>query len=207
MPSDPEEAASDTRSAAYTARLKQETETWWKRALPTQLPYQLHLRYLRLGRTLDVGCGVGRNLASLGSGSVGVDHNATSVEVCRAKGLEAWTTAQFPASPAATRGHYDTILMAHLLEHVEPADAQALGEHYLPFVAATGRVVVICPQERGYASDPSHVWFVQSADIARLMRIWGLAVERSYSFPFPRAAGRHFTYNEFVVIGHRRESG
>jgi hypothetical protein len=64
--------------------------------------------------------------------------------------------------------------------------------------------VVFCPQERGYRSDPSHVWFVEHDDIARLMLGWGLDVVRSYSFPLPRVLGPRFTYNEFVVIGRRR---
>lgn len=179
---------------------------WWKRALPTQLPYRLHLRSLRLGRALDVGCGIGRNLASLADGSVGVDHNPTSVAACRGSGLTAWTSDQFPTSPAALPGHYDAILMAHLLEHVAADDARALGDAYLPFLAPSGRLVVICPQERGYDSDPSHVWFVQSEDIEGMMRGWGLQIIRSYSFPFPRAAGRHFTYNESVVIGRKPQA-
>jgi hypothetical protein len=29
----------------------------------------------------------------------------------------------------------------------------------------------------------------------------GLTVERAYSFPFPRMAGKVFTYNEFVMVG------
>ena len=38
-----------------------------------------------LGRTLDVGCGIGRNLAALPPGSLGVDHNPTSIEVALAE--------------------------------------------------------------------------------------------------------------------------
>jgi len=44
-----------------------------------QAPYRRNLRRLVGDRAvLDVGCGIGRNLANLGPGSVGVDHNAHS---------------------------------------------------------------------------------------------------------------------------------
>ena len=41
-----------------------------RRMLPTQAPYRWNLRRLRLGRVLDVGCGVGRNLRNCAPGSV-----------------------------------------------------------------------------------------------------------------------------------------
>ncbi len=60
-------------------------------------------------------------------------------------------------------------------------------------------MVFICPQERGYASDPTHVRFVDDAGLARLAQSVSLHVERRCSFPFPRAVGRVFPYNEFVL--------
>jgi hypothetical protein len=136
-----------------------------------------------------------------------VDHNATSVSACRSSGLLAWTSEEFPSSPAARPGHYESILLSHVLEHVASAEAGPLVEAYLPYLAPGGRVVAICPQERGFDSDPSHVWFVTGGDIEAMMQGWGLDVVRSYSFPFPRAAGRYFTYNEFVVVGRRPAPG
>ena len=57
----------------------------------------------------------------------------------------------------------------------------------------------ICPQERGYASDPTHVWFATGPDLVELSREVGLEPGRSWSFPLPRSAGRIFIYNEFCV--------
>jgi len=39
----------------------------------------------------------------------------------------------------------------------------------------------------------------EAAEIARRA---GVTVERQYSFPFPRVAGKVFSYNEFVLVGH-----
>lgn len=61
----------------------------------------------------------------------------------------------------------------------------------------------ICPQERGYASDATHVSFTTDADLAVLAQGAGLTVTNSYSFPFPRIVGRLFTYNEFCVVARK----
>jgi hypothetical protein len=72
----------DTWSASYTARLTTLESPLWKRVLNIQAPYRWDLRRLLGDRvTLDVGCGVGRNLQNLPPGSVGVDHNMDSLGI------------------------------------------------------------------------------------------------------------------------------
>ena len=66
-----------------------------------------------------------------------------------------------------------------------------------------GTVLFICPQERGYASDKTHVRFTTGTDLAALAEGTGLTVQKSYSFPFPRWTGRLFTYNEFCVVARK----
>ncbi len=61
----------------------------------------------------------------------------------------------------------------------------------------------ITPQERGYASDATHVRFVGFTESAAMAATLGLTVARQYSFPFPRSAGRVFTYNEFVTVASK----
>ncbi|MER8042830.1 methyltransferase type 11, partial [Streptomyces sp. NPDC094032] len=68
-----------TESSDYTQRLARLETSGIKRLLPTQAPYRWNLKRLNLGRVLDVGCGLGRNLLNCGPDSVGVDHNETSV--------------------------------------------------------------------------------------------------------------------------------
>ena len=171
--------------------------------LDVQAPYRWNIRRLQLGRTLDVGCGIGRNLAHLGGNGVGVDHNPTSIAACRAQGLEAYTIDEFLASDVARPGAFDAMLAAHLLEHMDEPDARAVIESYLPYVRPGGQVVFITPQERGFASDATHVRFVGFPEAADMARALGLYVRRQYSFPFPRFAGRAFTYNEFVTVASK----
>jgi SAM-dependent methyltransferase len=192
-------------NAAYAERLRAAESVWWKRVVDVQLPYRLHLRRLRLGFTLDVGCGLGRNLNNLGGAErgVGVDPNAAAVATCRDRGLVAFTPDELAASPFAAPGRFDAMLIAHVLEHMPGADARALVQRYLPYVRRGGRVVLITPQEAGFASDPTHVELVDRAGLERIARDVGLTVLAGYSFPLPRLAGRWFKYNEFVVIARR----
>jgi 2-polyprenyl-3-methyl-5-hydroxy-6-metoxy-1,4-benzoquinol methylase len=200
---EPHAARPGTDGAEYTERLQRLGGAGWKRVLDVQAPYRWNIRRLHLGRTLDVGCGIGRNLAHLGGNGVGVDHNPTSIAACRAQGLEAYTIDDFLASDVARPGAFDAMLAAHLLEHMEEPDARAVIESYLPYVRRGGQVVFITPQERGFASDATHVRFVGFPEAAEMARALGLSVRRQYSFPFPRFAGRAFTYNEFVTVARK----
>jgi SAM-dependent methyltransferase len=189
----------DTTADGYTDRLSRLQTARWKQVLDVQRPYRWNLRRL-LGtrRTLDVGCGIGRNLATLPAGSVGVDHNAHSVEACRALGLTASTVDDFLATEPAEP--FEGMLAAHLVEHLPAGGAAAVLRPYLRYLAPGARVVLICPQERGYASDSTHTVFFDQDRLRDLAVELGLEVVEQRSFPFPRVAGKVFTYNEFVTV-------
>lgn len=198
MPENVPDDPAATAGEAYAARLNKLQSKKWKKWLNVQAPYRANLRRYRLGRTLDVGCGNGRNLGALAKGSVGVDHNPHLVRSARDLGLEAYTAAEFFADPAlSVPASFDAILAAHLIEHLPYSEAVAVLRTYLPFVRPGGRVVLITPQERGHASDPTHVVFTDFAALRRLSTELGLVTSRQYSFPFPRWAGKLFVYNEF----------
>ncbi len=188
-----------TQAAGYAQRLSDLQGARWKRVLDVQRPYRRHLRRMRLGRTLDVGCGIGRNLEHLEGSGVGVDHNAEAVATCRARGFDSYTTEEFPTSVASGRA-FNALLFSHVLEHMTRADAVTLVHTFLPYVERPGTVVFVTPQERGYASDATHMEFMDLDVLAEIADRCGLAVERSESFPFPRLFGKVFTYNEFVVV-------
>ena len=193
-----------TRSEAYTARLDTLEGARWKRWLDVQAPYRWNLRRLRLGFVLDVGCGIGRNLVNLGASGVGVDHNPHSVAAARLRGCTAFTPSEFSGSEHAAPGCFDSMLVAHVLEHMPLDEARGLVEEYLGYLKPGGRVVLITPQEAGYRSDPSHVEFMDFEKLKGILTDCVLQPERAYSFPFPRLVGRIFPHNEFVVVGRRR---
>jgi 2-polyprenyl-3-methyl-5-hydroxy-6-metoxy-1,4-benzoquinol methylase len=190
-----------TADESYTDRLKTLESSGLRRFVPVQAPYLAHLRSLRLGRTLDVGCGLGRNLLHLRGNGVGVDHNPHSIATCRARGLTAYTPEEFTASKDAALGSYDSLLIAHVLEHLDEATSAEMIKSYLPYVRPGGKVVLITPQEAGYASDATHIRWVDFGVLRQTAADAGVSVRRSYSFPLPRFTGKLFRYNEFVQIG------
>lgn len=199
---DPEPTA-DTAGRDYAERLVRLRSVWWKQIIDVQAPYRWNIRRLKPGRTLDIGCGIGRNLQHLAPNATGVDHNADSVAVARTRGLAAYTVTEFADCPDAVPESYDSLLLAHVVEHMSRETAIGLLREYLKFLKPSGRLIMITPQEAGYRTDSTHVRFVDFAAAADLARAVGLTVTTSYSFPFPRAAGKIFPYNEFITVASR----
>ena len=189
-----------TEDENYTARLLAKEAAWWKRLLDAQAPYRWNLNRLRPGFTLDLGCGIGRNLVNLNGNGVGVDHNAHSVEQARSRGLRALTPDEFQESSFNAAGSFDSLLLSHVAEHMTEAEVIALLKSFVHLVKPGGQVIIITPQEMGYRSDPTHVQFMDFESLKRISRESGLAFVKDYSFPFPRAFGRFFKYNEFVSV-------
>ena len=199
---DPDRTA-DTAGRDYAERLVRLRSVWWKQLIDVQAPYRWNIRRLKPGRTLDVGCGIGRNLRHLFPQAIGVDHNADSVAVARASGLSAYTVAEFADCPDALPESYDTVLLAHVVEHMSREAAIGLLRDYLKFLKPGGRVILITPQEAGYRTDSTHVRFVDFAAALDLAQAVGLTASKFYSFPFPRATGKIFPYNEFITVASR----
>ena len=189
----------DTADPAYADRLRGLEQQWWRR-LPVQAPYRWNIRRLAPGFTLDVGCGLGRNLRHLGGNGVGIDHNPAAVAEARTRGLRAFTPPEFRASEFAVPARFDSLLVAHVLEHLTDRAAAELVAEYVPYVRAGGRVIVICPQAAGFRSDPTHVTPFDRRTITQLLEQQELSVISQRSFPFPAPVGRVFTYNESVVV-------
>ncbi|HEY4611271.1 MAG TPA: class I SAM-dependent methyltransferase [Ilumatobacteraceae bacterium] len=151
------------------------------------------------GRVLDVGCGIGRCLDFVRPRGVGVDPNETAIAVCKEHGHEAYTPDEFGAAGQSSE-RFDTLLCSHVLEHLdEPAGADLI-RTYLPYLRDGATVVLITPQERGQASDATHVRFMDDAALTALADQCGLVIDKISSFPLPRIFGRWFIYNETVTV-------
>lgn len=205
----PSPSPNSTRDPAYAKRLQRLSGRggWLRRIIDPQRPYRWNVRRLQPGFVLDLGCGIGRNLSHLYGLGVGVDHNADCVATCRAAGLMAFEPAAFAESEFAVVDRFDTMLLAHVLEHMTEAEADDLVTEYLPFIRPEGRVILITPQERGQASDATHVRFVDEDAVRQMAQRLHLQVVSIRSFPFPRSVGRVFTYNETVSILSARQEG
>lgn len=191
----------DTSGADYAERLDRFQNKRWKKILDVQAPYRWNIRRMGLNRTIDVGCGNGRNLQFLPDGSIGVDHNPHLVDSARARGLTAYTTEEFFADPTVSApGRFDSMLASHLIEHMHRNQALEVLRAYLPSVRSGGRVVCITPQERGFSFDPTHIEYTDFVGLRQITDELGLKYLRQYSFPFPRWLGKVFVYNEFNHI-------
>ncbi len=189
--------------AEYARRLADLQGARWKQLLDVQRPYRSVIRKYCSGRVLEVGCGTGRNLLNLRGNAIGVDVNTEAIRMCKDQGFTAYTPEEFSRSAHAEPQSFDSLLMAHVLEHVTEADGDGLLRKYLPFLKPGGTVMLICPQERGFASDPTHVRWVDDSGLARHMKAAHLQPLRTFSFPFPRWMGKPFIYNEFIAIAEK----
>jgi len=193
-----------TEDYEYSARLLAKETVWWKRILDVQAPYRWNLRRLKPGFTIDIGCGLGRNLLHLEGNGIGIDHNIHAVEIARSRGLKAFTMAGFQTSPYNQPDAFDSILMSHLAEHMKEGDVVKLLTAFIPLLKPTGQVILICPQEAGYRSDPTHVQFLDFERLKHIASESGFIPVKEYSFPFPRIFGHLFKYNEFVSVSRKR---
>ena len=194
----------DTKGQDYRNLLASKEYKPWKRILDVQKPYRWNLKRLDLGAVLDVGCGIGRNLMNLtknGNSCIGIDHNEFSIEESIKRGFEAYTVESFKARFQAGDKKFDSILVAHVLEHTGTELAISLLQEYLPYLKPGGQVVLITPQEKGFTMDPTHIEFMDLDKLREILQAVGLEVKDAYNFPFPRLIGRLFAYNEFVALG------
>ena len=189
----------DTTSADYTNRLIIKQRKRIKDHFKFINPYSIHIKRVCKGNVLDIGCGIGRNLEYLGNRSWGVDHNQESVNFAKDRGFQAIHTSEM--SSFLQEKQFDTFLLAHVLEHMKDSESIKLIKEYLPLLKPQGVVVAVCPQERGFKSDPSHVNFVKFTEIENILSAAGLQSIKKYSFPLPRFMGKYWVYNEFIVVG------
>jgi len=189
-----------TDDSAYTDSLVKKQSARWKQLLNVQAPYRWNIQRINPGFVLDIGCGIGRNLLHLRGNGVGIDHNPKSVEIARQRGLNAFIPEVFDKSKFNKFLSYDSIILAHVAEHMHLSEAVELLGKYLPYLKSGGKLIIITPQEAGYRSDSSHIEFMDFPKLRNIHRQLNLRFTREYSFPFPRFFGRIFKYNEFVSI-------
>lgn len=193
--------SNDTRSSSYTDRLRRLEGSLFKKIVTPINPYRWNIRKMSKGSVLDIGCGIGRNLRYLNRSDVlGVDHNHESVDYVNNLGFRALTVESFQKSSEQMTESFDSILISHVLEHLTVEEADELIAFYLPYLKPGGRVIAICPQERGYASDSTHKTYFSIDALEKLLSRNGLIKIVATSFPLPRIFGRLFIYNENIVM-------
>jgi len=192
-----------TNEKNYTDGLLYRQSAWWKKFFNVQYPYKYNIQSLKPGFVLDIGCGIGRNLLHLNGNGIGVDHNPTSIEVSKSRGLKAYTVDDFLESTYNKPETFDSILLAHVAEHMTGDDFITLLKQYIPLLKNEGKIIVITPQEKGFKSDDTHVQFMDFVTVKNLLKQIDFNITKQYSFPFPRVIGYVFKFNEFVSVAKR----
>lgn len=193
-----------TNEENYTDGLLYRQSAWWKKFFNVQYPYKYNIQRLKPGFVLDIGCGIGRNLLHLNGNGVGVDHNPTSIEVSKSRDLKAYTVDDFLKSSYNRPETFDSILLAHVAEHMTGDDVTKLLKQYLHLLKNDGRIIVITPQEKGFKSDDTHVQFMDFITVKNLLKQINVNITRQYSFPFPRIIGHFFKFNEFISVAKKK---
>jgi 2-polyprenyl-3-methyl-5-hydroxy-6-metoxy-1,4-benzoquinol methylase len=188
---------SSSTSAEYAERLQALSGKRWKRFVPN--PYRWVIRRYARGRVLEVGCGIGRCLEFLHGRSLGVDPNVDAVAVAVGRGFPATTIDRFWAEGGADQ-RFDSVLCAHVIEHMTHTEAIDMLRPYVALLPAGGSVMLVVPQLRGHRSDETHVRLVSADDLRLLVAELGLTVTRVRSFPGPAWLGRWFIYNETIAL-------
>jgi SAM-dependent methyltransferase len=150
--------------------------------------YRHYLLYPRLasrlqGRTLDVGCGIG-DFLQFRPGTIGVDINPATVDVCLGRGLDACIMKpdQFPFGDAS----FDSALMDNVLEHI--AVPEPLLREVRRVLRPHGRLLVGVPGERGWDRDPDHKVRYDETLLVRTLASCGFAVTEVFHTPLWQSA-------------------
>ena len=116
------------------------------------------------GAVLDFGCGVGELLATLPAGSAGLEYNMSTVDHCRARGLDVhWYDGfaddwQLSVLPEGRR--FDSMVISHVLEHLQQPTAVLNALLHAAGRIGIATVLVIVPGRAGYRLDATHRTFV-----------------------------------------------
>ena len=163
------------------------------------------------GPALDFGCGAGDLLALLPAGSKGLEINASAVEYCRARGLDAELydpEADGYRLLEVEEGRFAAVLLTHVLEHLERPDLALESLFQACDRLGIQRVILTVPCAKGFKFDPTHRTFVDREYLEEHGLWEGPLFRPSYwgFFPLDVAwVGRYYTFHELRVVFDRAQ--
>jgi len=204
----PQNVAEDAPSSDYGSEYAEQ------QLLRSQHPLRRLIKgfYLRnllkdvIGPTLDFGCGAGQILERLPKGSIGLEANSYLVSALKTRGMDVRLyepevdQLRFNDIPV---GHFETLVMSHVLEHFENADQGLKKILDSCKRLQIKRVIIVVPGRKGYSFDNTHHTFVDKTYIkqSNLTEYNGFSASKFSYFPFNIAKiGDYFTFHELKIV-------
>lgn len=132
-----------------------------------------------IGKTLDVGCGIG-DFLTYKSDAVGVDINKDNVKICVDKRLNA--TCMQPDKLPFDNSSFNNVILDNVLEHIEHPKP-ILGEIYRVLIKK-GHFLIGVPGKKGYLSDNDHKVFYDKASLCQVVESFGFVHKKTFYTPF-----------------------
>ncbi len=160
--------------------------------------YWLYPRLSRrlVGRTLDIGCGIG-DMLMFRRNTVGVDINPRTVAFCKDRGAQAHLMVpnQLPFSAY----EFDSVLLDNVLEHlVEPA---LLLKEVQRVLTLNGRLLIGVPGSRGWESDPDHKVRYDEIMLIDTVRACGFRHLTTFHTPLWRSKWLDNNLRQYCIYG------
>ena len=171
-----------TQNHEYSVYYLKKYNIWYRKYFPVDVPFKFIARAMCRGKILDVGCGPGRYLSFLGNRITGVDYNWDFVYYARNKRYRVFHTSEFFGRRME---YFDTLLFAHILEHMSMEDGIDLINNYLPYLKFNGRIIIIVPHGYCYKNDPTHVLYYDRNKIEELAFKLNFKNGKTFYHPFP----------------------
>ena len=189
--------------ADYTAY--QLRRSWLRRLI--RRVYLHRARHFLEGPTLDFGCGIGELLELLPSGSIGLEYNEATVELCRRKGLDVrcydGESDDWSLTPLGVADGLRSMVISHVLEHLDQPMSVLSSLMRAARRIGIERVLVIVPGPAGFKIDPTHRTPVDLAMLAQPLANGSSGFSLSHAGYFPidwRPMGNWFPHHELQAL-------
>lgn len=150
----------------------------WKGDLYRQFILYPAISKRLVGKTLDVGCGVGKFL-KFRPNTIGADINPYNVDYCKKRGFNA-VLIQEENWPFEAET-FDSALLDNVLEHIP--DPHSILNSIKKVLKPRGRLVVGVPGPVGFAHDSDHKVFYTEEKLIKLMKSEGFKCIDNFHMP------------------------